>query len=216
MTKKFAGAAAGKAASKKEREDTGSSDSTLVYGEIAFDPMAIAFQKIKEKYGGLQRAGGVFLDVGAGTGKPVVAALVLHEFEEVRGIEILLGLHRISVEIANNWHSLKGTLPGVSPAQKACRVVFGFGDCTEAAYDVSDCTLLFANSTCFDDMLMEKIAKKADTCKPGTFFITFTRRLPSINWEVLEHERHMMSWGEATVYIHRRLPLDESDPQGGL
>ena len=71
--------------------------------------------------------------------------------------------------------------------------------------DWSDATCVFANSTCFDDNLMKRLAEKADACPIGTFFITFTRKLPSDNWEVLEHESHPMSWGHATVFIHKKI-----------
>lgn len=70
--------------------------------------------------------------------------------------------------------------------------------------DWCDATCCFANSTCFDEPLMKALAKKAELLKPGTFFITFTKRLPSDAWEVLEHESHKMSWGNATVYIQRK------------
>jgi hypothetical protein len=39
----------------------------------------------------------------------------------------------------------------------------------------------------------------------GTFAITFTKRLPSPKWEVLEHEVYQMSWGNATVYIQKKV-----------
>ena len=53
---------------------------------------------------------------------------------------------------------------------------------------------------------MQALASRADNMKPGSFFITFTKRLPSPKWEILEHESHRMSWGAATVYIQRRKP----------
>ena len=71
--------------------------------------------------------------------------------------------------------------------------------------DWSHATMCFANSTCFDDPLMSAIADKAELMQSGTFFITFTKKLPSEMWEVLEHESHQMSWGSATVYIQRKL-----------
>ena len=52
---------------------------------------------------------------------------------------------------------------------------------------------------------MSAIADKAELMQSGTFFITFTKKLPSEMWEVLEHESHQMSWGSATVYIQRKL-----------
>lgn len=59
-----------------------SNDSTLVYGEITFETLALALHKIKTKYGLpgtgssgsagiMQGEGGAFYDIGSGTGKPV-------------------------------------------------------------------------------------------------------------------------------------------------
>lgn len=57
-------------------------NSTLVYGEITFNTLAVVLHKIKTVYGRrgvghsgpqgvLQEPGGAFYDIGAGTGKPV-------------------------------------------------------------------------------------------------------------------------------------------------
>lgn len=44
--------------------------------------------------------------------------------------------------------------------------------------DWSDATVVFANSTCFDDNLMRRMASVASALKKGTIFITLTKRLP--------------------------------------
>lgn len=44
--------------------------------------------------------------------------------------------------------------------------------------DWSDATVVFANSTCFDDGLMRRMASAATALKKGTIFITLTKRLP--------------------------------------
>ena len=75
----------GKAASTSERIETNNKASTLVYGEISFNSFAVAMEKVKNKYGGLSKPGGIFYDIGAGTGKPALAAALLHDFDEVRG-----------------------------------------------------------------------------------------------------------------------------------
>jgi hypothetical protein len=94
-------------------------------------------------------------------------------------------------------------------------------------FDWSDGDLVFANSTCFDDKLMmvynniifilfyhqlstkylffQDMSKKAELMRPGAFFVTFTKGLSSKKFEVLEKKRYKMSWGPATVFIHRRL-----------
>ena len=92
----------GKNVSKKEREAFQILDSTLVYGEIEMRSFALALLKIKFKYGLpnvghspsagiLQHEDGVFVDLGSGTGKAVVAAAIVHNFEMAYGIEVLEG-----------------------------------------------------------------------------------------------------------------------------
>jgi hypothetical protein len=40
--------------------------------------------------------------------------------------------------------------------------------------------------------------------KMGSFFITLTKRLPTLDFVVLEYEMHKMSWGEATIFIMQK------------
>jgi len=131
----------------------------------------------------------------------VFAALMLHEFDTVMGVEILQGLHHVACDIQGKWEDERRSLD-ISERTREAQITFICGDILQV--DWSDADVCFANSTCFDDKLMEGLAERANLCKPGTFFITFTRRLPSEKWEVLEYERHLMSWGDATVYIHQR------------
>ena len=79
------------------------------------------------------------------------------------------------------------------------------GDFLEHSW--TDSSFIFANSTCFSSDLMNKLAKKSDELKKGTFFVTFTKKLPGLgeNWEVKEGFKRIMSWGIATVYVHRKI-----------
>jgi hypothetical protein len=70
-----------------------------------------------------------------------------------------------------------------------------------------DASLILANSTCFSNELMTALAKKADEeLRPGSFFVTFTKKLPGLSdkWEVKEGFRRLMSWGIATIYVHHK------------
>lgn len=67
---------------------------------------------------------------------------------------------------------------------------------------INDADFIFANSTCFDFNMMDKIADF--DVKPGTWAITLTKSLPSPKWIILESIKKLMSWGEATVYIQQR------------
>lgn len=73
-----------------------------MYGEIEMKSFALALLKIKYKYGlpnvgysppegVMQQDGGIFVDLGSGTGKAVVAAAIVHNFDTAYGIEILEG-----------------------------------------------------------------------------------------------------------------------------
>ena len=73
----------------------------------------------------------------------------------------------------------------------------------------SDGDVVFANSTCFDATLMERLAHKARLLRPGTFFLTTTQRLPSDEFELLEQGPMSETWGDATIFIHRKLPDED-------
>lgn len=49
--------------------------------------------------------------------------------------------------------------------------------------------------------LLTRHAKCSERLRTGAYFITFTRPLPSLCFDVLENEIFNMSWGSATVYI---------------
>lgn len=108
----------GKAVSKKEREELQLKDPNLVYGEITFDTLGVVFEKIKKVYGRpfqgnsgpvgfLQSRGGIFYDLGSGTGKGVIGAAILHNFDVCYGIECLEGLYSLSLD-ALNGYNVKG------------------------------------------------------------------------------------------------------------
>ena len=44
--------------------------------------------------------------------------------------------------------------------------------------DWTDADMIFANSTCFDQAMMENIYEQSLRCKKGTWMITTTNKLP--------------------------------------
>ena len=205
--------AVGKAISKKEREDLKMKQPTLVYGEIEFEPIAKAFEKIKKVYGRpfvgasgpsgiLQETGGKFYDLGSGTGKGCVAAAVLHTFDVCYGIELLEGLYSMSLDVVASYNSRgKSALNREADTD----LIMLNGDMLNHKFkDWSDADVVLANSTCYSDEFMDKISDIALGLKKGAFVITFTKRLPASDFNVLEYELHDMSWGGATVYIMQK------------
>ena len=77
-------------------------------------------------------------------------------------------------------------------------------------FDWTSGDVIFANSTCYEEGLMRDMSIMAQKLKPGAIMVTFTRGLLEIEgkFELLEKKRQKMSWGPATVFIHRRLKED--------
>jgi len=208
----------GKATSKKERDNMKTKAPTLVYGEIDFMTFGRIMEKIKKIYGLpdvgssgpigiLQRSGGVFYDLGAGVGKPVIAAAILHSFDVCVGIELLEGLHNLSLELLFAYNA-KGKAKGLDTQCQFIR-----GDFLDSnAKDWRDGDLVFINSTCFDEITMEKLARMCFRLKKGAFVVTISRRVPTTELAVLDHEMCLMSWGEATVFIHQKLTEPREPP----
>jgi hypothetical protein len=115
--------------------------------------------------------------------------------------QILEGLHSLSQQLLARYNS--DIRPLVPEDRRGVNVEFVLGDAF--AKEWTGATLLFANSTCFSDDMMELLGLGSERLPSGTFFITFTKPIPSPSFEVLDSERHDMSWGEATVFIQRKL-----------
>ena len=185
----------GNEVSKKDRDEMQANQMTLTYGEISFYSFAEIFETVKDRYGGFQESG-VFYDLGAGTGKGILAAALLHNFSVCKGIELLPGLCEISASVKELWQAEGEALGeiGVTPAQ----MQFEVGDIFQSDWTDADC--IFANSTCFSSEMMDRISQLP--VQSGAKAITFTKHLDGENWKLLERVQKDMSWGIATVFIH--------------
>ena len=194
-----------KAISTAERDRRALCESTTTYGEVLFEPFELALRKIRHLYGGLAAPGGRFVDVGSGCGKPVFAAALLHQWDHLLGIELLGGLHAAALELQDRWQSAdfqKGLAASGKRAHGGSAIELQLGDATRVDWSSAD--VVFMNSTCYDERLMQALAAISDRMRPGAFAITLTKRLPSGLWKVLECQTHRMTWGSATVYIQRK------------
>jgi hypothetical protein len=135
---------------------------------------------------------------------------MIYPFRNYIGIEYLENLHNIGLTIKEkfdvNLESFSKENPYLVPN-------FTFNQNIELicgdflSMDWSDASFLFANSTCFSADLMQSLSKKTEELPIGAIFVTFTKKLPMLseNWEVINGFRRLMSWGIATVYVHRKM-----------
>jgi Histone methylation protein DOT1 len=186
--------------SAAERESLSLNSISLTYGELDFRSLGEIFETIKNVHGGIPN--GIFYDLGSGSGKGVLSAALLDNFHKCIGLEILRGLYEISQVIKTNYDTIRlnlieeykdiwNTLPDIEFVQ---------GDMFDIGW--GDADFIFANSTCFDTKMMDRIGNSY--AKPGTWAVTLTKGLISPFWDILQSFRKKMSWGEATVYIHKR------------
>ena len=170
--------------------------------------MAYIFEYIYHEFGNSMRDGNCY-DLGSGSGKAVLAMSLIHRFKRLIGIEFLENLFTLSLgvkqtydrTIGDKFENNRQLFNFESPNQ----VEFLQGDFLKHNWE--DTSIIFANSTCFSFNMMNNIANKANKeCKSGTIIITFTKRLTalSIDWELRDGFRRLMTWGIATIYIHRR------------
>ena len=75
--------------------------------------------------------------------------------------------------------------------------------------DLTEASFIFCNSTCFSSELLLLISKKVTKEAPkGCIVITFTKKLPFLNndeWDIKRGFKRLMSWGLATIFVHRRI-----------
>jgi hypothetical protein len=122
----------------------------------------------------------------------------------------LENLHNIAIEFKgkfeDNWEIFYDTHRELLPEYES-KPISNLINGDFLQEDWSDASFLFANSTCFSTELMQALSEKAQTLKEGSVFVTFTKRLPNLgeNWEIADGFRRLMSWGIATIYIHRKI-----------
>ncbi len=170
--------------------------------------MAYIYEYIKHLYPNTINEG-IFYDLGSGTGKPVIAMSLMHKFKKLKGIEFLENLIKLSQQIKNGYDD------SINKKFERKKELFSFykpnmiefiqGDFLK--HNWGDASIIFANSTCFSSEMINNIAEKANKeCKKGTIIITFTKKLSKLNsdWDLRNGFRRLMTWGIATIYVHRR------------
>ena len=152
---------------------------------------------------------GIFYDLGSGTGKAVISMSLFCPFKKLVGIEILRGLWDLSMRsrfayyknISDNFIKY----PQLFNFERINEIEFYNGDFLRQKW--TEAAMIFANSTCFSDDLMDKIGIKAmNECKEECIMITVSKKIQNLNsdWESYEEFKRMMSWGLGTIFIYIR------------
>lgn len=68
---------------------------------------------------------------------------------------------------------------------------------------------MFCNCACFSDELLGSINEMAGSMRVGSFFISVTRPLSSLQFDLVESMTSETSWGRATIFIQQRKHIEE-------
>ena len=146
----------------------------------------------------------------------------MHQFERCWGIEILESLQNVSLNLKAVYDTYTSEVESSEYEQ-----VFGWPSASASRFDVvlgdifaiewADADMIFCNSTCFTAVMMENIYQNAIKCKKGSWFVTMSKRLPNaekinpgeiprenLHWEFILAIKLQMSWGKATVNLHKK------------
>ncbi|MCL5260779.1 MAG: methyltransferase domain-containing protein [Gammaproteobacteria bacterium] len=171
-------------------------DSVFVYGDTDLDSLQSMINYMQPKQGQ------VFYDLGCGGGQVVFYAALRYAFVKCSGVEFLEDLYNFAL---TRHDKFKQKLLALAPNERSNSTIsFTNQDFTQA--DLSDADIIYTYSTCFDQPLMEGLARNLEKClKPGTKVITVTKSLPSAQFKLLKQDSHNMPWGLATTWFYEKL-----------
>lgn len=174
--------------------ETFSEDKSFVYGEVKFESFVEILKKLDFS------PGGVFCDLGSGTGKAVFVAHLMFPFVKAVGVELVPTLHQSAMEALKRYET--EIKPRIADEVKGKEIKFIEADILQT--DFSEADVIFMNSTCFSDELMNGVDRRIDSIKPGAYVISLTKSLSNPALKLLKSELNDFSWGKATAYYHQR------------
>lgn len=198
----------GVAKMKESDPSLDASKTSLTYGDIDF----FSFANILERCH--PQSNQSFADLGHGTGKGLICANLLYGgvLRRCYGVEIIPELFDSSKAVLKKFQekviSSKSDVEDMFVEHRKCEMIVELGDMFEesAVEKWSNSDIVFVNSTCFEDSLMQRLAEVAgNRMKAGSRFISLTKQLPSQKFKLLDRRQYVMSWGEATCFTMLRL-----------
>lgn len=178
-------------ARKELNQDAGVSD--ILYGELPFITWNGILKKVQPK------ENGVFLDIGSGTGRIVIASRLLYNFKKVIGVELLKGLHNQACEIKEHFDATISHQ--IEDYTKNCNIEFLNKNVFDI--DLSEADFVFMNHPFKDRELFKMIEEKlAKELKPQSKIVTIIRSLEDKKFKSLGSAQYDFSWGKSTAFFH--------------
>ena len=148
----------------------------LLYGEL---PVFSALWLLRRN--GLAR-GGELLDIGAGRGRPLLAARVLGA--RARGLELMATHVRLA-----------------APLLARAGVELEQADALEA--ELGEPSHVLLNWCAFGEGTRARLSDRLAQLKPGTVLLAVTVPLDETRFPLVQRHRVLFTWGTERVYVHR-------------
>jgi len=164
----------------------------ILYGEVSLDTLKQILNDVNKPLKG------IFYDLGSGTGKAIIAAHLLNNFQKYVGVELLKGLYDESLEVLNEYKKLS--------EQNCDNIVFENDDFLNT--DLHDGGFILINHPTVDRNIFKKLEQKMKKeLKTNTIIITTIRQLEDKCFQELWSKKYKFSWGDSTIYVHKKNPV---------
>ena len=205
-----------------EAERRGLSDNSdvldLTYGDISLDAMRQSIAAAAPP------AGGIFYDLGSGSGRGVISAALCGSLSKCVGVEVLQDLHTLATTQVDRYHALRAHIVSgdskpaclewldhlqtpscvgeLSLTAMASTIELTCADLFEI--DVSSAHVVFCCCVTWDLAIMQRLATKLATeLTEGSRVITVGRPLPaSASFVELWHGYAALPWGHEPLIVH--------------
>lgn len=177
----------GFAISKKARQNKVHTE--LIYGEIEFYSFIALLCQIEIN------KNTVFYDLGCGVGKAVIACSMVFNPKKAVGIELIPELYKSATHAKQVFKKV----------YDHHTIDFILSDFKVANLDEATC--IFINATALFDSTWQEMSLIFELLQKLEYVITVSKIVKSSKFTVLSKTSVQMSWGIATVYIHKASPL---------
>jgi hypothetical protein len=178
--------------SKEARLKSGIDTEQLLYGELPF----ASWKEIVEHAN--PKKDGVFMDLGSGTGRVVIASHMLFDFKKCLGVELLEGLHDKACEVEKEFR--KNIAPQIASHLEGREMHFVKGDIFDT--DLRDVDFVFMNHPFKDGENFNRLEDKfLNELKPGSKIVTIIRALKNPSFKKLGSKTYKFSWGDSTTHF---------------
>lgn len=167
-------------------------DKEFIYGEIDF----LSFYTLLERT--CPSTQDIFYDLGSGSGKAVLSAMLFFNVNKSIGIELLPPLYEQSMkkemelfqyDVENEYSIQRGRIQFINDSF--------------LHYNFGDADIIYVAATCLTDATWNELISKMALLKHGSRIIVATRTIHHKKFESIYQSVELMSWGLCPVSIYK-------------